>query len=110
MNTKRFYQAGDEVEWQEGTKRHRGKVITYREIGGRQVLRVGRPDGQVVTVALNKVGAPDLNSPVSVPEALKLAKAIVAGQEPRIPVATQINMLALAVIQQAEPATEGAET
>ena len=110
MTIKRAYRTGDEVEWQEGRQRYRGKIITYREIGDRLVLRVGRPDGQVVTVALDPEGVPGLNSPVSVPEALKLAKAIVAGQEPRMPVATQINILALAVIQQAERAPEGTAT
>lgn len=103
MTNSQRYHSGNQVGWTEGKQAFHGEVVTYRQVGDRQVLNVRLTDGRLVTVALGDDSVPALNSPVSKSEALKLAKAVVAGQEPRIPIATQINMLALALLQEAEP-------
>ena len=103
MTTRTAKRIGDPVTWSEGEHQFRGEVVGFRGIDERQILTVKRDDGRTVVIALDKMERPDLNSPVSREEAVELARAIVAGKEPRLAVATQINMLALALLEEVEP-------
>lgn len=102
MTSSSTIRAGAEVKWLDGNKTRRGTVMAYREIGARYVATLKSEDGSTVVVALDEDNRLDLNSPVSKREAAKLARSIIAGAEPRIPVATQLNILALALLGEVE--------
>lgn len=98
---------GARVAWAAGTASCTGTVVTYRDVGGKaRCLGVRTDDGRVVYLYANDVqaledGASTVTVDVVDPySAMKLARVILAGGNPRRPVQQQLRELALALVGQ----------
>lgn len=93
----RPYRLGDQV--QTGCKGLTGVVVAYRNISPtRQVLTVRTTADTLVPVTVDVAEGIIVLPPSSIPEAVQLAHAIVAGREPHMAVTAQVAILASAVI------------
>lgn len=80
-----------------------GEVVALRDVSAtRQVLTLKTAEGTMVPATVDLVdGITIVLPPASLPEAVALANAIVAGREPHLGVAAQLAILSNAVISMA---------